>query len=119
MTVTGFVFQPNTNTTCSPPRPTPFAVNVPETVKDVPCTGFAGDAEAVKEVETGFESVPVFMFNEIVPALDDVTIVGLLELVNVDRVEPTGPLLQLNSSNTVPVIRRRPPVSATTRDFRN
>lgn len=103
----------------SPTNPTPFAVNLPEIVNDLPTCSELGVAEAVIDVEMGFESVPVFMFNEIVPALEDVTIVGLLELVNVDRVEPTGPLLPLNSSNTVPVIRRRPPISATTRDFRN
>ena len=76
VTVTVFEVQPNTNTIVSPPTPPPFAVSVPETVKEVPCTGFAGDAEVISEVETGLESEPVLRFIVIVPGPLNVTRVG-------------------------------------------
>lgn len=67
VTVTSLVLQPNTNTTVFPPNPVSFAVRVPETVIVVPLDGFDGVAEAVREVDTGFVSDPIFRFNVIVP----------------------------------------------------
>jgi hypothetical protein len=72
-------FQPNTKTTVSPLTPIPFAVNIPETVNVAPGAGFVGEAETVNEVETGFESDPVFRFKVIVPGPVNVTVVGLFE----------------------------------------
>ena len=98
MTVTGFVFQPNNNTICSLSRPTPFAVNTPETVDEAPCTGFVGDTEAVSEVETGFDREPDLRVNRTVPGPLNVAIVGLFafehvispEQVQLENVYPEG-----------------------------
>jgi hypothetical protein len=79
VTVNVFEFHPKTSTVCSPPKPIPFAVSVPETVKDVPRAGFAGDAVAVSEVETGLVSEPVLRFNVIVPGALNVARVGSFE----------------------------------------
>jgi hypothetical protein len=76
VTETTLLLHPNTNTTVSPPTPTPFAVNIPDTVK-VPGDGY--EAEAVSEVETGLGSEPVLRFNVIFPGPLNVTIVGSFE----------------------------------------
>ncbi len=73
MTVTSFVLQPNTNTIVLPPNPAPFAVKVPDTVNVVSWEGFEGVAEAVREVDMGFVSDPVFRVNVIVPGPLNVT----------------------------------------------
>lgn len=82
VTVTMPKFHPKTHTIGFPTKPAPFAVNVPETVNDAPCTGFAGDAEAVSEVETGLDKDPVLrckVIEEGGPGPVKVTVVGLLE----------------------------------------
>jgi hypothetical protein len=74
-----FESQPKTNTTVSPLTPTPFAVNDPETANVVPPCIELGVAEAVNEVEMGFDSEPVLRFKVIVPGPLNVTRVGLFE----------------------------------------
>ena len=74
--VTILLFHPNTNTIVSPPTPTPFAVNVPDTV-NVPGDGY--DEEAVSEVETGQVSEPILRFSVIFPGPLNVTRVGSFE----------------------------------------
>ncbi len=76
VTVTMLLLHPNTNTIVSPPTPTPFAVNVPDTV-NVPGDGY--DTEAVSEVETGLLSEPAFRFSVIFPGPLNVTGVGSFE----------------------------------------
>ena len=77
--VTMFVLQLKTHTIVSPPTPPPFAVSVPETVNDVPPETELGVAEAVKDVETGFDRDPVLRFRVIEPGPETVTTVGSLE----------------------------------------
>ncbi len=79
VTVTMLELHANTNTICAPPKPTPFAVSMPETVNCAPPCTVLGVAITVKDVEMGFESDAVFRFSVIVPGPANVTTVGLFE----------------------------------------
>jgi len=96
VTIAISVFQLNTNTIVSLPTPAPFAVNAPETVRDVPPITEPGVAEAVNEVEIGFDNDPVLRFSVIEPEPVTVTTVG-----SVDSAQDNPPE-QLQLSNVYP-----------------